>query len=185
MQFSSSDRTIVVFTADYGEMSGAHGLPGKGPYPTLCCQTQDVNAAHESILFTYSGLGAVDSGFFKLAAEAKAAGNKPISAIVKNRYVPDLKKRGSVLMAFDSRYKFTRYCSPLDHHTPKTLHDLYRDNDNRASRSQGRPRRNDQPRRGPDRQSQARRDDDGANWKPPLPQKSVSMTLANCLTSRL
>jgi hypothetical protein len=87
VQFSLSDRTIVVFTADHAEMSGAHGLRGKGPYLTPCCQTQDVRAAHESILFTYSGLGAVDGGLFKLAAEAKAAGNKPISAIVKNRCV--------------------------------------------------------------------------------------------------
>lgn len=186
-----SDRTIVVFTADHGEMSGAHGLRGKGPFvyeetthlpfllrhpdvkggqdchalsghidivPTLLGMAnvdptkraefarrslpgkdltpllsnpggQNVHAAHESILFTYSGLGTVDSGLFKLAAEAKAAGNKPISAIVKNRYVPDLKKRGSVRMAFDGQYKFTRYFSPLDHNKPKTLDDLYRDND--------------------------------------------------------
>jgi arylsulfatase A-like enzyme len=27
-----SDKTIVVFTADHGEMGGAHGLRGKGPY---------------------------------------------------------------------------------------------------------------------------------------------------------
>lgn len=27
-----SDRTIVVFTADHGEMAGAHGLHGKGPF---------------------------------------------------------------------------------------------------------------------------------------------------------
>ena len=32
-------------------------------------------------------------------------------------------------MAFGGRYKFTRYFSPLDHHKPKTLDDLYRDND--------------------------------------------------------
>ena len=32
-------------------------------------------------------------------------------------------------MASDSRSKFTRYFSPLDHHKPKTLDDLYRDND--------------------------------------------------------
>ena len=27
-----ADRTIIVFTADHGEMAGAHGLHGKGPF---------------------------------------------------------------------------------------------------------------------------------------------------------
>jgi len=42
---------------------------------------------------------------------------------------PDLKKRGHVRSAFDGRYRFTRYFSPLDHNDPATLDDLFKWND--------------------------------------------------------
>lgn len=186
-----ADRTAVMFTADHGELAGAHGLRGKGPFayeegvhlpfyavhpdvkggqdcraltghidivPTLLAMAgvdatkraeiagrtlpgkdfsglltnpgaADVHAVREAVLFTYSGLASNDSGLFRIAAEAKAAGKKPALAVMKERYTPDLKKRGSLRMMFDGRYKFSRYFSPLDHNHPTTIDQLYAAND--------------------------------------------------------
>jgi hypothetical protein len=88
-----------------------------------------VHAQREAVLYTYSCLATNDSGVFQIAAEAKAAGKKPALALLKRRYVPDMKKRGSVRTAFDGRYKFSRYFSPLDHNHPTTLDQLYSAND--------------------------------------------------------
>ena len=184
-------KTIVMFTSDHGEMAGAHGLRGKGPFayeecthlpfyvthpdvkggqecralsghidiaPTLLSMAgadvtkrsefagrslpgkdlsaalanpdpADVHAVRESVLYTYSCLATNDSGIYRIAAEAKAAGKRPALAVLKQRYIPDLKKRGRVRTAFNGRYKFSRYFSPLDHNQPTTLEQLYEAND--------------------------------------------------------
>lgn len=186
-----ADDTIIVFTSDHGEMGGAHGLRGKGPFayqeaihlplliahpdvrggqscnaltghidlvPTLlsmCGATATqaaeyagrelpgkdfsplfnrpgkagVNEIRDSVLFTYSGLATNDSDLVRLIAEAKAAGKDPKAAVKAAGYRPNLKKRGSLRTAFDGRYKFTRYFSPLERNRPTTLDELYRWND--------------------------------------------------------
>jgi len=186
-----SDRTIVVFTADHGEMAGSHGLRGKGPFayaetnhlpftvvhpdvsggqscralsshidlvPTLLSfagvkpdragdlagralpgkdlapllagpGTQAVDAARPATLFTYSGLASNDAGVFDFAAKAVLAGKDPKEEAKRQGFRPDLKKRGHVRSAFDGRYRFTRYFSPLDHNSPATLDDLFKWND--------------------------------------------------------
>jgi len=186
-----SDRTIVIFTADHGEMAGAHGLRGKGPFayeetmhlpmnvvhpdvaggqqcraltshidivPTLLGMAgvtpdrmsslagralpgndisrllnnpgqQDVHAARQSVLFTYSGLASNDSEVFRFAAEAAAAGKNPMEEAKRQGFRPDLKKRGSVRSTFDGRYKFSRYFAPVDRNKPTTVEELYKWND--------------------------------------------------------
>lgn len=186
-----TDRTIFVFTSDHGEMAGAHGLRGKGPFayqqnihlpfyvvhpdvnggqqcrslsghidmvPTLLAMagvgatkraevagrelpgkdltplltspgTAGLHAVREGVLFTYSGLATNDSGLWRIAAEAKASAKSPVIALLKQGYVPDLKKRGSLRTAFDGRYKFSRYFSPLDYNRPSTIDELYQAND--------------------------------------------------------
>ena len=186
-----SEQTIVIYTSDHGEMAGAHGLRGKGPFayeesthlplylvhpdvkggqecrsltghidmvPSLLAMAgvdatkraeiagrnlpgkdltplltnpvaAELHAARDAALFTYSGLVTNDSGIWRTAAEAKAAGKSPAMAMLKKRYVPDLKKRGSLRAAFDGRYKFTRYFSPLDRNRPATIDQLYEWND--------------------------------------------------------
>ena len=186
-----SDRTIVVFTADHGEMAGSHGLRGKGPFayretthlplsvvhpdvrggqscralsshidlvPTLLSfagvkpdraaelagralpgkdlapllagpGTQQVDAARQVTLFTYSGLASNDAGVFDFAAKAALAGKDPKEEAKRQGFKPDLKKRGHVRSAFDGRYRFTRYFSPLDHNSPTTLDELFGWND--------------------------------------------------------
>lgn len=186
-----TDRTILVFTSDHGEMAGAHGLHGKGPFayeenihiplviahpdvsggqtcqalsshvdivPTLLAlagvsdsrkgdiagrdlpgknlmsalgnpRAAGVHAAREAILFTYSALATVDSGLFRVAGEALAAGKSPAESLKAAGYRPDLKKRGSVRTAFDGRYKFSRYFAPVDRNKPADLAELYQVND--------------------------------------------------------
>ncbi|MBX9944966.1 MAG: sulfatase-like hydrolase/transferase [Reyranella sp.] len=186
-----SERTIVVFTADHGEMAGAHGLRGKGPFayqetnhlplvvvhpdakggqqckalsshidfaPTLLSMagvrpdrvpdlagralpgkdlsslfsspgTQVVDAARPATLFTYSGLASNDAGVFDFAAKAVMAGKNPKEEAKRQGFKPDLKKRGHVRSAFDGRYRFTRYFSPLDHNSPSTIEELFKWND--------------------------------------------------------
>ena len=105
-------------------------LPGTELTPLLANPgTAELHAARDAVLFTYSGLMTVDSGIWRIAAEARLARKSPLMAVVKQRYVPDLKKRGNLRTVFDGRYKFTRYFSPLDHNRPTSIDELYKAND--------------------------------------------------------
>jgi arylsulfatase A-like enzyme len=44
-----SDRTIIVFTADHGEMGGAHGLRGKGPFAYEECIHVPFSVVHPDV----------------------------------------------------------------------------------------------------------------------------------------
>jgi len=124
------------------EIAG-RSLPGRDFSPVLTNPgAADLHATRDAILFTYSGLGAVDSGIWQIAAEAKAAGKRPALAVLKQGYLPNLQKRGNVRTVFDGRYKFTRYWhllqgfdiaiayfSPLDHNSPSSIDELYAAND--------------------------------------------------------
>ena len=183
--------TIVIFTADHGEMAGAHGLRGKGPFayqetnhlplyvvhpdvkggqqckslsghidfaPTMLAMagvkadqaaaiagralpgrdlspllsnpgSQAIDAARPATLFTYSGLASNDSGVFDFAAKAVMAGKDPKEEAKKQGFRPNLKKRGHVRSAFDGRFRFTRYFSPLDHNSPANVDELFKWND--------------------------------------------------------
>lgn len=88
-----------------------------------------VNDIRESVLFTYSGLATNDSEIFRINAEAKMAGRKPIVQLIKEGYKPDMRKRGSVRTVFDGRYKFSRYFSPLERNAPKNIDELFQWND--------------------------------------------------------
>ncbi len=113
---------------------------------------QAVDAARPATLFTYSGLASNDAGVFDFAAKAAMAGKDPKEEAKRQGFRPDLKKRGHVRSAFDGRYRFTRYFSPLDHNSPATLDELFQMERCRALRSAGRPGRDVQPGGRPRRQ---------------------------------
>jgi arylsulfatase A-like enzyme len=183
-------RTIVIFSSDHGEMAGAHGLRGKGPFtyeetthlpfyvlhpdvagnqdcqaltshidlvPTLLSMAgvdassrsemaqgelpgQDlttllsqpgaaaVNALREGILFTYSGLVTNDSELARWLATLRDP-DQGIREAIQGGDRPSMKKRGSLRMVCDGRYKFTRYFAPVEHNQPTTLDELYAYND--------------------------------------------------------
>lgn len=105
-------------------------LPGKD-LSTLFSNPEaaSVNEVRDGVLFTYSGIVTNDSEVFRINAEAKAAGKKTVIEMIKEGYRPDMKKRGSMRTVFDGRYKFSRYFSPLDRNSPKTIEELYQWND--------------------------------------------------------
>lgn len=105
-------------------------LPGKNISNVMTSPgSAGVQDLREGVLFTYSGLGTNDSEIFRINTEAKIKGKKPIVELVKEGYRPDMKKRGSMRTVFDGRYKFSRYFSPLDRNSPKTIDELYAWND--------------------------------------------------------
>ena len=105
-------------------------LPGKDLSPLLTNPgSHAVDAARPATLFTYSGLASNDSNVFRFAAEAVAAGKDPKEEAKKQGFKPDLKKRGTVRSAFDGRYRFTRYCAPIDRNSPTTIDELFKWND--------------------------------------------------------
>lgn len=111
------------------EIAG-RALPGKDLSPLLANPgSRAIDAARPATLFTYSGLASNDSGVFDFAAKAVMAGKDPKAEAKRVGFKPDLRKRGHVRSAFDGRYRFTRYFSPLDHNSPTTLDELFKWND--------------------------------------------------------
>jgi arylsulfatase len=177
------DGTALVYTSDHGEMAGAHGLRGKGPFgyeenlhlpmyvihpdveggrdckalsshidlvPTLLSLAGAVDQAHElpgrdlspaltdpakarlhhvrdSILFTYSGLIANDANLFDLLARKKSGDAGALELL--RGFSPDVGKRGNVRTVFDGRHKLSRYFAPRQRNRPRTLDQLFADND--------------------------------------------------------
>jgi arylsulfatase len=112
-----------------GELAGRQ-LPGKDISPALSDpRAAGAHTVRDSVLFTYSGLVTNDHDIFRINAEAKMAGKKPVVELLKAGYRPDMKKRGSLRTVFDGRYKFTRYFAPVDHNRPRTLDELFDWND--------------------------------------------------------
>ena len=178
--------TVVIFTADHGEMAGAHGgLKGKGPFsyeanahvpliiahpaakpgtstvaltshldllPTFVGLTglpeakrpatvkalpgrdfsallvepekADVQAVRPGVLFNYMGVSTVDATYLReaLAAPYVNKSRPPLSQA-------KLDKRGLLSFVFDGRYKFGRYYSPLAFNTPRSLDEIFKNND--------------------------------------------------------
>jgi len=112
-----------------GEYAGRQ-LPGKDMTPALSNpRAAETHSIRDSVLFTYSGLGTNDHEVYRINAEAKMAGKRPVVELLKAGYRPDMKKRGSLRTVFDGRYKFSRYFAPVDHNTPKTIDELFDWND--------------------------------------------------------
>jgi arylsulfatase len=117
-------------TPDRAAEVAGRALPGRDLSPLLANPgSQAIDAARPATLFTYSGLASNDAGVFDFAARAVMAGKDPKEEAKRVGYKPDLKKRGHVRSAFDGRYRFTRYFSPLDHNSPTTLDELFKWND--------------------------------------------------------
>ncbi len=112
-----------------GEFAGRE-LPGRDLSAVLANPgSQPIDAARSATLFTYSGLASNDAAVFDFAAKAFLAGKDPKEEAKRQGFKPDLRKRGHVRSTFDGRHRFTRYFSPLDHNSPRTLDELFKWND--------------------------------------------------------
>ena len=54
---------------------------------------------------------------------------KDMSTALKGGGQPNLTKRGNLRTIVDGKHKFTRYFGPVQHNTPTTIDDLYKNND--------------------------------------------------------
>jgi len=180
-----ADNTIIIFTADHGELAGAHGLSGKGatayreqnnvpftvvhpsytgnkrckavtshvdiattllsiagadPASTKGLPGKDIstllenpeaaptNAIREGALYNYNMFAYIDQDFFASIGKFFAEGGE--AADLPNQgFRPNLQKRGAIRSIYDGQYKFSRYHSPLEHHTPRTIEQLFAIND--------------------------------------------------------
>ena len=177
--------TVVVVTADHGEMQGAHGgLKGKGPFsyeenahvplfiaqpaakagatsrtltshldllPTfvgltglpdaqrpeavrklpghdfsalLADPAKGATAVRPAVLFNYVGPSTLNADFLRDSME-ELGFNKPSPPLSQAK----LDKRGFLSFVFDGRYKFTRYYAPSAFNTPRTLEEIFANND--------------------------------------------------------
>lgn len=178
--------TVVVFTADHGEMAGAHGgLKGKGPFayeenahvPLVVAhpeakagETCSALTSHLDLLPTFVGLTGLPDGkrpktveelpgrdFSPLLAAPEKAGIHSMRPAVLYNYLgvstvdgeylggimsslfngepqrpiaqAKLDKRGLLSFVFDGRYKFARFYAPRAFNTPKTIEELFANND--------------------------------------------------------
>jgi arylsulfatase len=178
--------TVVVFTADHGEMGGAHGgLKGKGPFsyeenahvPLIIAHpaakagaTSLALTSHLDLLPTFAGLTGLPEAdrpqavkalpgrdFSALLADPEKASltavrpgvlfnyvgpstvdgeflHTTMDGLIFRRPTPPLSqakldKRGFLSFAYDGRYKFARYYAPTAFNTPRTVEEIFRDND--------------------------------------------------------
>jgi arylsulfatase len=177
--------TIVVLTADHGDMAGTHGLRGKGPLcyennahvplviahpdakaggncsaltshldllPTFAefaavspdkrseavkklpgrdfskllrtPEKADVHAIRPAILFNYVSLTTVDADYYIRSFGLMAKGKR-----APDISTADLNKRGFVAFTFDGRHKLARFYAPTAFNTPRSLDQLFQQND--------------------------------------------------------
>ncbi len=106
--------------------AAAKGLPGKDFSATLAQDERTkVHATREGVLFNYLGPSTIDK---KFCATCLAGGTDKTGVNLVN-LKPDLNKRGFLAFASDGRYKFARYYAPDAFNTPKTLEEIFKDND--------------------------------------------------------
>jgi arylsulfatase A-like enzyme len=177
--------TIVVLTADHGDMAGTHGLRGKGALcyennahvplvvahpafqgnkscqaltshldlvPTLIAmaakpgaeppaeakklsghdfsklladpEAAKVDVIRPGVLFNYVSLTTVDADWYGKSF-VRMAQRKPPPDLAEI----DLTKRGFLSFVFDGRHKLARFFSPRNFNTPRTLDELFKNND--------------------------------------------------------
>ena len=180
-----AENTVVIYTADHGEMAGAHGMSGKGAtgyreqnnVPMIVSHPDFAGnkhckavTSHVDIAATLVGLAGGDPGTFPslpghditpVLANPEAAGTDAVrngalfnfnmfayvdgdflsklssfireggdpAEIPNQGWKPNLTKRGAVRSVYDGRYKLVRYFSPMQHHVPATIEQLFANND--------------------------------------------------------
>jgi arylsulfatase A-like enzyme len=193
LQANGMDKnTIIVFTADHGELGGNHQMRGKGNCayrqqnhlplmivhpaypggktcrtvtseidlaPTLLAltgadptalqkagtglkgrsfshvlETPDevaLDAVRPASLFNYNMLSFQDARWARRMEEYVRNTKVPVAEKIKEliKIEPDFHDRCGIRSAFDGRYRFSRYFSPLDFNTPATYEGLTAKND--------------------------------------------------------
>ena len=105
------------------------GLPGKDITPLLGNpEAASTDALRPGALYNYNMFAYIDAAFLPNIAKFFAEGGNP-EEIANQGFRPNLKKRGAIRSVYDGQYKLSRYFSPLEHHVPHTIEQLFANND--------------------------------------------------------
>jgi arylsulfatase len=112
-----------------GQSSVSEELPGSDISAVLGApEAAPFDAIRPGALFNYNMLAYLDGDFLMGVSRFIREGGKP-EDLPNQGFRPDLTKRGAIRSVFDGRYKFNRYFSPQEHHTPRSLEELFANND--------------------------------------------------------
>jgi arylsulfatase len=126
---SHVDIATTLVSLSGGDLDSVKDLPGKDISSLLDNpEAAGTNALREGALYNYNMFAYVDQDFFGDIGKFFADGGKK-EDLPKQGFKPNLKKRGAIRSIFDGQYKLNRYYSPLEHHVPKTMEQLFANND--------------------------------------------------------
>ena len=110
---------------DASRPAAIKALPGHD-FSALLAEPEkaSLQAVRPAVLFNYMGVSTVDANYLREAMAAPYLGHpRPPLSQAK------LDKRGLLSFVFDGRYKFGRYYAPTAFNTPKTLDEIFKNND--------------------------------------------------------
>jgi arylsulfatase len=112
-----------------GQSPVAEALPGSDISAVLGApESASFDAIRPAALFNYNMFAYIDSDFMMNVSQFIRNGGNP-EDLPDQGFRPDLSKRGAIRSVFDGRYKLNRYYSPQEHHTPRSLEELFANND--------------------------------------------------------
>jgi arylsulfatase len=112
-----------------GGAAARDALPGRDISPMLRKpQSARLDAVRPAALYSYNMFAYIDGDFLTNVSRFIREGGKP-SQLPDQGWRPDLAKRGAIRSVFDGRYKLNRYFSPQEHHTPRSIEELFANND--------------------------------------------------------
>ena len=126
---SHVDISTTLLSMAKGKSAQAKGLPGKDMTALLGNpEAAAPDALRPAALYNFNMLGFIDGAFLPRIAKFFAEGGNP-QELANQGFRPNLEKRGAIRSVYDGQYKFTRYFSPQEHHVPKTIEQLFGNND--------------------------------------------------------
>ena len=126
---SHVDISTTLLSMAKGKSSQAKGLPGKDMTSLLGNpEAAAPDALRPAALYNFNMFAYIDGAFLPRIAKFFAEGGNP-QELAAQGFRPNLKKRGAIRSVYDGQYKFTRYFSPQEHHVPKTMEQLFANND--------------------------------------------------------
>jgi len=112
-----------------GQSPVAEALPGSDISAVLSApEAATFDAIRPAALFNYNMFAYIDSDFMMNVSQFIRDGGKP-EDLPDQGFRPNLSKRGAIRSVFDGHYKLNRYYSPQEHHTPRSLEELFANND--------------------------------------------------------
>lgn len=126
---SHVDLATTLVSMAGGQPASVEKLPGKD-MTTLLSNPEAAarDALRSGTLYNYNMFAYMDETFFAKIAKFFSEGGKP-EELANQGFRPNLRKRGAIRSVYDGRYKLNRYFSPLEHHVPKTIEQLFSFND--------------------------------------------------------